>query len=71
MLIMVAGRIGGVVGPLPYDMEECMRRRQECEEEVYKKFATPQRLIDGKVWSARDIQFRCVEAAERPQRDVK
>lgn len=29
LIIYTAGHIGGVVGPLPYDMAECLIRRDE------------------------------------------
>lgn len=34
MVLVASGQIGGTWGPLPYDMDECLIRREEFQERL-------------------------------------
>lgn len=50
------GLIGGVIGPLPYDLEECHRRVAEYQTKA-----------DAKPEISKGMRFACEYHAERPQ----
>lgn len=56
MIILLHGKIGGVVGPLPYDLEECERRAAEFQEE--QNPVSP-------------LIFKCVESKTRPEIEIE
>jgi hypothetical protein len=70
MLIVFLGKIGGAIGPLPYDMVECRARAADYNEELDEKWIDHYFVPPGEIiprWLVRsDMGFRCVEALERP-----
>ena len=71
LIIYTAGKIGGVAGPLPYDMAECEVRRDELRIAQIKALDT-KKTIEGKplssadVESIRSIRVECEYRSERP-----
>ena len=61
MIIWIAGHIGGVIGPLPYDSVECRSRAAEVMETLNPNIVTS----DG--YSAKDIKFKCEYHRKRPK----
>lgn len=72
LIIYTAGHIGGVAGPLPYDMAECIIRRDMLRAEQLETLnsgihhgeqrpATPEELA-----GLRAISFECEQHAEKP-----
>lgn len=73
-LIIYAGNIiGGSAGPLPYDMAECERRRDEFRtlqsEAVRSGFSKEQnrQLSDGELSRIKDMRFECEYRENRPR----
>ncbi|MEH2700555.1 hypothetical protein GFL93_12745 [Rhizobium leguminosarum bv. viciae] len=72
-LIIYAGNaIGGVAGPLPYDMAECERRRDEFRTlqtvALETKFSKEQNrpLSADDLSKIKDMRFECEFRASRP-----
>lgn len=63
MVIYIAGKIGGTVGPLPYDYDACVARSQSLYNDANKLVTTPQG------YTAADVRFECELHAERPKND--
>jgi hypothetical protein len=60
IVIYLAGLIGGTIGPLPYDMEECQRRVAAEMAQVDPTITTP----NG--FSAKDVRLACEWHEVRP-----
>ena len=66
-VVYIGSQIGGSVGPLPYDMDECLRRAAEKNAEWQAKLATGKDLYGSPVSDmAKAVHFGCVEADGRP-----
>jgi hypothetical protein len=63
IVIYIAGLIGGVVGPLPYDEDEC-KTRIKAEWTKLNDVMTPQGF------SKHDIRYACEWAENRPVLDA-
>jgi hypothetical protein len=61
LIIYIAGLIGGVVGPLPFAMEECERRAAQAR-------ADPSAITPGG-FSASDVRLACEWHTTRPESD--
>ena len=61
MIIVLAGKIGGNAGPLPYDMEECESRALELRLQCTDKPENPYRCAE--------IEFKCEWREHRPIND--
>lgn len=71
MIVLMGTHIGGVAGPLPYDMNECQRRAGELEnarvEAMRSGIADDGSKIPEKNMKVFEtMRFKCVEAQERP-----
>lgn len=64
MVIYLAGKIAGSVGPLPYDEDECHRRAVELLAEGKPDVVTP----EG--YSLKDVRFECLRADRRPDAEM-
>lgn len=58
VVIYVYGLIGGTIGPLPYDEQECFKRVAKLEQTAIEK--SQDRTIDH-------IKFRCEFHTSRPK----
>ena len=73
MIIYTAGTIGGVIGPLPYSMGECLVKRDEARQEQAAglergiNVKTGQPLTDGEREGVASLEFECEYHEERPQ----
>ena len=63
LVILVAGKVGGSVGPLPCDMAECLTRAGELQDKAVKAWDNPEivaKLRANEPTITRDTyQFRC------------
>lgn len=66
-MVYVGSQIGGVIGPVPYDMNECLFRASVKQEELQAQIDTGTDLhgneLDPMVY---DITFTCEEHYARP-----
>jgi hypothetical protein len=71
MIIEVVGRVGGVVGPLPYDWKECIMRRDLIQMAVNEKFVEHYAWLGGRAyWMTRgDVKYKCLASEETPTVD--
>jgi hypothetical protein len=60
IVIRLKGDIGGTVGPLPYDIDECQRRASELTENADQHVVTPQG------YSVKDVSITCEFHEQRP-----
>jgi hypothetical protein len=60
VVIYIAGQIGGTVGPVPYDMDECRVRAAEMYGTIDPATRTPQGI------TKQDVRFECELHAQRP-----
>lgn len=73
MAIYTAGTIGGVIGPLPYSMEECLIRRDEAREqqrsglEIGINIQTGLPMTDEERAGVESLSFECEFHKERPE----
>lgn len=58
LIIYFIGQVVGVVGPLPYDMRECLSRAVDIQRTVMAK--------KSKITSASDFSFACESRAMPP-----
>jgi hypothetical protein len=61
LIIYIAGKIGGVAGPLPYDMAECQRRAASMWSELRPGVRTPMG------YTRDDVKFSCEMHDTRPK----
>lgn len=61
MMIYLAGQLVGTVGPLPYDMDECLYRADKKWHEGKPDVVTPDGL------TMRDIKLTCEYHESRPK----
>jgi len=70
LIIVAAGKIGGVAGPLPYDMDECQRRRAEMADAVVEAWKKPEVVAklkaDDPAITVDAYRFECRHLAEKP-----
>lgn len=73
LVFLLMGDINGVVGPLPYDMVECLNSKQHFQAEVDSAFLTGRAneapSYKGKKLTREDIVIKCVESDDRPEID--
>lgn len=69
MIVTFFGQIGAVIGPLPYDEEECLFRASIKQATVQLKQDAPS--LNGRIVTLDDIKFECVWRDERPKLDLK
>ena len=73
LIIYAGSQIGGLAGPLPYDMDECERRRDEFRaaqseaietrySKALKRYATDEEMINMK-----EMSFECEWRSVRPK----
>jgi len=69
MIMTIFGINGSVIGPLPYDLKECMSRASE-EQKVMRSLlaATDKKIeFDEQKVEPKDIKWHCVLSDARPQ----
>ncbi len=67
MIMTIFGKIVGVWGPLPYDMNTCLDREVEIIAEVKEKNRTV--TVGDHLVRPADVLFRCRIAEKRPNLD--
>lgn len=68
LILATFGVIGGTWGPLPYDMNECLARRDEMLTDIRTGMEqNPGAELDGKPLTFSDVVVECREAAVRPE----
>lgn len=65
LVLLSTGQIGGVSGPLPYDMTECRKRAEAAQHEL--RVEGPAAVAAGRLVVVPDWRFVCVERSNRPQ----
>lgn len=60
MIIYLAGNMVGTIGPLPYDMDECLHRA----EKLWK--SGDHGAVTKQGFTTRDVRFACEYHNERP-----
>lgn len=72
-VIFVAGKIGGTVGPVPYDMAECQSRADAENRKLQVALADGTDMAGRPISTATKeyalatkMQFGCMEAEQRP-----
>lgn len=63
IVIYIAGAVAETIGPLPYDMDECLKRTAEKSAEIDAQFAQ-RSTIGGMVRT--DIRIECIRSERRP-----
>lgn len=73
LIIYSAGQIGGVAGPLPYDMKECEYRRDEFRSKQQELFDTKfskalnRPATEEEIEKTKDMKFECEYRETRPK----
>lgn len=68
MIITIFGLNGAVIGPLPYDIEECLFRASIRQAALI--YPDDLKFMDTIVTPG-DVKFLCVQQKERPQLEVE
>ena len=63
-VIYIAGKVGGSVGPLPYDFAECQSRAVDMYRQLKPDVVTPEGLTEA------DVRFACEYHDARPINEV-
>lgn len=72
LIIYTAGTIGGFAGPVPYDMEECIRRRDDMRVTQQKgleagiNVQTGEPMTDEERAGVASLSFECEYRSEKP-----
>lgn len=69
MVIYISGHVGGSVGPLPYDMKECLARRLQpvSNIEQAQKWTFIHHGIRRSDGDGNEVKMVCEERADRPK----
>lgn len=70
LVILIFGEIAATVGPLPYDMQECVWRAADLAREADEIFASGRmddQLVKGKHVTRSDLVHECRYAVIRPR----
>lgn len=68
LVVYMFGEIGGVAGPLPYDMVECRTRAAALQAGVAERIASGLNAKGNPITEAgRSLRFVCVESPSRPE----
>jgi hypothetical protein len=77
LIILLFGKIGAAIGPLPGDMNQCEARRAELSESFDQRFeadafagARPPRY-DGRDVTRADFTLECRESPDPPAREIQ
>ena len=66
MLIYFAGKLGAIIGPLPYDISECNSRRDRYQTEINAELQSRSIVVEGKRLVAGDVVVKCEPSSARP-----
>lgn len=65
MIFYFVGQVAAVVGPLPYDMEECQERIAVRQEKVERKLHLPEIVAAGA--TEENTYHECLYSKSRPE----
>lgn len=66
MIVSLYGKIVMSIGPLPYDMQECLVRAEERRQETHERFQSPPIAAQLAPLTEADVRVQCVRAERRP-----
>jgi len=67
-IVFIFGQAGMIVGPLPYDMDECQSRLTKASVEIDQNFSKSEPIVvDGKTVERQDITMKCILTSKHPE----
>ena len=74
IVMLIFGKIGAAIGPLPYGLDECRIKAEELVQDYKQKWEIADKkgvhpMLDDKVLGRDDLKAECRYSTERPKLD--